>query len=45
MRILDGYVAREMLSPMLFGICAFTSLFVGTDLLNLVTMAVELARR
>jgi len=42
MRILDGYVAREMLSPMLFGICAFTSLFVGTDLLNLVTMAVEL---
>jgi len=33
MRILDGYVAKEMLMPMLFGVCAFTSLFVGTDLL------------
>lgn len=42
MRILDGYVAKEMVMPMLFGICAFTSLFVGTDLLRLVTMAMDL---
>ena len=42
MRILDGYVAKEMLMPMLFGGCAFTSLFVGTDLLRLVTMAMDL---
>ncbi|NLA58863.1 MAG: YjgP/YjgQ family permease [Firmicutes bacterium] len=42
MRILDRYVAREMLAPMFFGICAFTSLFVGTDLLRLVTVAMEL---
>jgi lipopolysaccharide export system permease protein len=42
MRILDRYVAREMSMPMLFGICAFTSLFVGTDLLRLVTMAMDL---
>lgn len=42
MRVLDRYVAKEMVMPMLFGICAFTSLFVGTDLLNLASMVVEL---
>ncbi|NMB46095.1 MAG: YjgP/YjgQ family permease [Firmicutes bacterium] len=42
MRILDRYVAREMAMPMVFGICAFTSLFVGTDLLRLVTIAMNL---
>lgn len=42
MRILDRYVLKEMVMPMLFGICAFTSLFIGTDLLRVVTIAMDL---
>lgn len=41
MRILDRYVLKEMVMPMLFGICAFTSLFIGTDLLRVVTIAMD----
>lgn len=42
MRILDRYIAREMLGPLLFGLGAFTSLFLSGDLLNLARLAVEL---
>ena len=40
MRILDRYVLKEMVMPMLFGICALPA-FIGTDLLRVVTIAMD----
>ncbi|HEX6971727.1 MAG TPA: LptF/LptG family permease [Limnochordia bacterium] len=42
MRTLDRYIALSMLGPLLFGLGAFTSLFLSGDLLNLARLAVEL---
>ena len=42
MKILDRYVASQMLMPFLFGVAAFTCLFVSSDLLRLAGMVVEL---
>jgi lipopolysaccharide export system permease protein len=33
MRILDKYILKEFLGPFIFGVCAFTSVFVGTGTL------------
>ncbi|WP_346353572.1 LptF/LptG family permease [Azotosporobacter soli] len=33
MRILDKYIVKELLGPFLFGICAFSSVFIGTSTL------------
>ncbi len=33
MRILDKYILKEFIGPFLFGVCAFTSIFVGTGTL------------
>lgn len=33
MRILDKYILKEFIGPFLFGVCAFTSVFVGTGTL------------
>lgn len=33
MRILDKYILKELLGPFLFGVCAFTSIFIGTNTL------------
>lgn len=33
MRILDKYILKEMLGPFLFGVAAFSSLFIGTSTL------------
>lgn len=33
MRILDRYILKEFLSPFLFGVCAFTAVFIGTGTL------------
>lgn len=33
MKILDRYILKELLGPFLFGIVAFSSIFVGTDVL------------
>lgn len=33
MRILDKYIIKEMLGPFIFGICAFSSVFIGTSTL------------
>lgn len=33
MRILDRYIIKELAGPFLFGICAFSSIFIGTDVL------------
>lgn len=33
MRILDKYILKEFISPFLFGVCAFTAVFVGTGTL------------
>lgn len=33
MRILDKYILREFISPFLFGVCAFTAVFIGTGTL------------
>lgn len=33
MRILDKYILKELLGPFLFGICAFSSVFIGTTTL------------
>lgn len=33
MRILDKYMLREFIAPFLFGVAAFTSIFIGADLL------------
>lgn len=41
MRRIDRYVAKEMLLPFLFGISAFTSLFVSSDLLRLAELVVD----
>ena len=40
--LLDRYIIREMMGPLVFGVGAFTSLFVGGDLLNLAGTVVEL---
>jgi len=39
---LDTYIAKQMLGPLLFGIGAFTSLFVSGELLNLAGLVVEI---
>ncbi len=41
MKILPRYIAREMVMPLLFGVAAFTSLFISSDLLNLANLVVE----
>ena len=33
MRILDKYILKEFMAPFLFGVCAFTAVFVGTGTL------------
>lgn len=33
MRILDKYILKELLGPFIFGICAFSSVFIGTSVL------------
>lgn len=33
MRILDKYIIKELLGPFIFGICAFSSVFIGTSTL------------
>lgn len=33
MRILDKYIIKELLGPFIFGICAFSSIFIGTSTL------------
>lgn len=33
MRILDKYILRELIGPFIFGICAFSSIFIGTSTL------------
>ena len=33
MRILDKYILKEFLGPFLFGVAAFTSIFLGADTL------------
>lgn len=33
MRILDKYIIKELAGPFIFGICAFSSIFIGTDVL------------
>lgn len=42
MRLLDRYIAGEMVMPFLFGVAAFTSLFVSSELIRLAGMVVEL---
>lgn len=41
MRVISRHLIHEMTMPMLFGVCAFTSLFVSGDLLNLANLVVE----
>ena len=42
MRILDKYILMELLGPFVFGVCAFTSIFIAGGLLfrlvNLITV-------
>ncbi|SJZ47114.1 LptF/LptG family permease [Selenihalanaerobacter shriftii] len=33
MKIIDKYIIKELMAPLFFGVFAFTSLFVGTDIL------------
>mgnify|MGYP000108007809 CR=1 FL=1 len=33
MRILDKYILKEFIGPFLFGVCAFTAVFIGTGTL------------
>ena len=33
MRLLDKYVLKEFLAPFLFGVAAFTAIFLGADTL------------
>ncbi|MEN6412064.1 MAG: LptF/LptG family permease [Veillonellales bacterium] len=33
MRILDKYIIKELMGPFVFGICAFSSVFIGTNTL------------
>lgn len=33
MRILDKYILRELMGPFIFGVCAFSSVFIGTSTL------------
>jgi lipopolysaccharide export system permease protein len=41
MRIISRHLVGEMIMPLFFGVCAFTSLFVSGDLLNLANLVVE----
>ena len=41
MRILDRYILKELVSPLMFGMLAFTALFVSVDVVQLVRMAVD----
>lgn len=41
MRLLDKYIAKETAWPILFGVCSFTSIFVGSELVNLANLAVR----
>jgi len=42
MRLLDRYVLKELFMPMVFGISAFTSIFLGTDLVRLTRLAIDM---
>lgn len=41
MRLLDRYVLREMLGPLLFSVLAFTGLFLSVDLIPLVRTGID----
>ncbi len=41
MRKLDRYILTETLAPLFFGLTAFTSLFIGADLVNLSKMIIR----
>jgi lipopolysaccharide export system permease protein len=41
MRLLARYLVKETVLPMLFGVCAFTSLFVSGDLINLANLVMQ----
>ncbi len=41
MRILDGYIAKETLWPVVFGVSSFTSIFVGSELIDLANFVVK----
>ncbi|MFS8627847.1 MAG: LptF/LptG family permease [Limnochordales bacterium] len=41
MRVLDRYILRELLGPLLYGVLSFTGLFIGVDLVQLVRMTAE----
>ncbi len=41
LRVLDRYIGREMAAPLVFGVAAFSSLFIGTDLINLARLAID----
>jgi len=34
MRILDKYILKELIGPFIFGVCAFSSIFIGTSTLS-----------
>lgn len=34
MRILDKYILKELIGPLIFGVCAFSSIFIGTSTLS-----------
>ncbi len=40
-RVLDRYIGREVAAPLGFGVAAFSSLFLGTDLINLARLAID----
>ena len=33
MRLIYRYITMELLTPLIFGVAAFTGIFIGTDLL------------
>ncbi len=41
MRLLDRYMLRELAGPLVFGVLAFTALFLSVDLIQLVRTAVD----
>ncbi|PNH21816.1 LPS export ABC transporter permease LptG [Megasphaera hutchinsoni] len=41
MRILDRYILKEFINPFLFGVCAFTAVFVGTGTLYRIAMMIN----
>lgn len=45
MRILDRYIASEVLGTLFFGVVAFSSLFIGSELVNLARLVAESGTR